>query len=197
MSNYNNNFWGELMAKSNNKTVACINEWRFYSYYGDFEDGDVCICGKDIHKLFGIINKENHNTLTVGSSCVKKFMPNVHNEYKNKIKEIKEEVKTINKFFKGHKCDHCKLYYKKKHICLFDRLTEVSKKRLEDESYKEWVFNLEERRGQADIYYNFILNRRENISYNNKQRRRLKELNAKLNNYGDDDSSNNSINETI
>jgi hypothetical protein len=172
---YTKNFYSELIKHSNNKDMECVHEWEFSGFIHHGID-DKCICGKDIKNLYTIKNLINDNELIVGSSCVKKFMPKIHDEYKEKLKERKEIIKHL----QNNKCEHCKLYYKGKHKCRYERLTDVYKSKINDVNYINWVVNLKERKGQVFIMYDFLLERKENIKDNKTKRRRLHELNEML-----------------
>lgn len=178
-NNYNKNFWGELKLKSNDKTNMCINEWDFSGFI--FNGVSSCICGKDIKNLFEIKNNENGNTLIVGSSCVKKFIPKVHEQYKTKVKNIKKEMRDILKYFDGHRCKECKIYWKKIHRCPYNKLTDNYKKLVEDEDFVDWLNNLKERKGQAYYAYEYLLSIQENRAYNKSLKGRYEALEKKLN----------------
>lgn len=178
MNNYNNNFWKTLKENSNDKTTSCIDEWDFLGFV--FNGVDNCICGKDIKNLYEIKNSENDNILIVGSSCVKKFMPNVHMQYKTKVQKIKKEMKDILKYYDGHRCKKCKIYWKKVHRCPYNKLNEAYKIKIEEESFIKWINNLKDRRGQALLAYEYLEAIKNNRVFNKMMTKRYYELEKQL-----------------
>jgi hypothetical protein len=65
-------FTTRLIEKSKADNLAeAVKEW--YHVKTLKEDGH-CICAMKLKYLYVIKNRENQNTLTVGSDCIKKFM---------------------------------------------------------------------------------------------------------------------------
>uniref|UniRef100_A0A6C0EE69 Uncharacterized protein n=1 Tax=viral metagenome TaxID=1070528 RepID=A0A6C0EE69_9ZZZZ len=87
-------FYNNLINKSEDKTIECIKEWKFFKR---IINETYCICGHDILYNYYIKNIINDNKLIVGSTCIKQFMKN--NE--ELIQSI-NKIKTIEKYIKNH-----------------------------------------------------------------------------------------------
>lgn len=174
-------FWKELTRNSVKKDVTCVDEWDilYKLYYNCGHRGKVikeedknchsCICGEEhIYHIFEMENRFNHNIVKVGSRCVEKFLKDNLKSYKKKIKKINKEIEEIKKVFEMNHCDHCDKFYKKNHLCLYDKINEEYKKKLKDKEFKKKILNSKERWGQGEIIYNFLMERKETIDANNK-----------------------------
>ncbi len=76
------------LSKSKKDYNQAISEW---DYFGDFHDNEVSnatcqLCGQtNIRYEFQIVNRNNQNTLLVGSECITKFGITVYDDYGNRI----------------------------------------------------------------------------------------------------------------
>jgi hypothetical protein len=76
------------LSKSKRDYDLAVSEW---DYFGDFHDNEVgngtCqLCGQpNIRYEFQIVNRNNQNTLLVGSECITKFGITVYDDYGNRI----------------------------------------------------------------------------------------------------------------
>ena len=108
-------FWNKLISKSIQKNNNCIYEWKKHNieYYPcghnhlkedmlklaieeGYENKEYCkdcICGeKCIYNRFYMKNIKTNEIITIGSKCIKQFMPEIWEDKKNK-QELNQKIK--------------------------------------------------------------------------------------------------------